>query len=133
MPQRFTLEEAEALLPQLIPLVTRMQELKRSYDELLQSAATLGKKARTNGHPPSGEDNPGRQQLETVTNELNGVIEQITSHGCEVKDLAMGLLDFRTMHEGREVYLCWKAGEPRIEWWHDIETGLAGRQPLARD
>lgn len=133
MPQRFTLEEAEALLPRLIPLVSRMQELKARYDNLLQAVSTAAGNARTNGHPPATATAATKQQLEATTTELNAVIEEITSHGCEVKDISLGLLDFRTLHEGRDVYLCWKAGEPRIEWWHEIETGLAGRRPLDRD
>jgi hypothetical protein len=131
MPQRFTLEDAESLLPRLIPLVTRMQQLKAAYDELLHSVAALAGNVRTNGHPrPENPD--ARQQLEATSTELNGVLEQITSHGCEVKDLSLGLLDFLSLQDGREVYLCWQAGEPRIEWWHEVNTGFASRQPLER-
>lgn len=132
MPQRFTLEEAEALLPKLIPLVAQMQELKQKYDSLIESLSATGATVQTNGNPAAHGQHASRQALEAVTTDLNAIVEEISSHGCEVKDLGLGLLDFRSLHDGREVYLCWKAGEPRIEWWHDLNTGFASRQPLAR-
>ena len=49
---------------------------------------------------------------------------------CELKDIEQGLIDFRTEREGREVYLCWKLGEPDIRWWHELDAGFAGRRPL---
>lgn len=130
MPRLFTLEEAEALLPRLAPLVTRMQELKATYDQLMEAAVAYGQTARTNGNPPAAPLD--REQFEAVTSEINAAIEEITSHGCEVKDLNMGLLDFRSELDGREVNLCWKLGEPRIEWWHELHSGFASRQPLER-
>jgi hypothetical protein len=49
--------------------------------------------------------------------------------GVEVKS-ADGLVDFRSLHAGRVVYLCWQWNEPEIAWWHDLEAGYAGRQPV---
>ena len=56
--------------------------------------------------------------------------ENIHALGVEIKDLDRGLCDFPALREGRVVYLCWVFGEDDIEWWHDIEAGFAGRQPL---
>jgi hypothetical protein len=50
-----------------------------------------------------------------------------------LKDLDTGLIDFPTLRDGREVYLCWQLGEPHIAWWHEIETGFSGRLPLDDD
>jgi hypothetical protein len=133
MPQRFTLEEAEALLPRLIPLVAQMQELKQKYDSIIESLGATDARVQTNGNPAAHGGEASRQALESVTGELNSVVEEISSHGCEVKDLSLGLLDFRSLRDGREVYLCWKAGEPRIEWWHHLDTGFASRQPISRE
>lgn len=132
MPQTFTVQEAEALLPQLKPLVTRMQELKARYDQILEPATVQSEKVKGNGNPASAGATVDRDAVQSITNEINAVVEEIRSHGCEVKDLNLGLLDFPTIMEGREVYLCWKAGEPRIEWWHELHTGYASRQRLAR-
>ena len=57
-------------------------------------------------------------------------LDQLAEWGIELKDLSTGLVDFPAMREGRVVYLCWRLGELQIAFWHDIETGFAGRQPL---
>jgi hypothetical protein len=62
--------------------------------------------------------------------EVNSLIERVQEMACELKDIEQGLIDFRTEREGREVYLCWKLGEPDIRWWHELDAGFAGRRPL---
>jgi len=57
-------------------------------------------------------------------------VERVQSYGCQLKDMEMGLIDFPAIRDGREVYLCWKLGEEQIGYWHDVEAGYAGRQPL---
>jgi hypothetical protein len=61
---------------------------------------------------------------------LDALLHKIQDMGIEVKDLTIGLIDFVAMHDGREVYLCWKYGEDSIQFWHEIETGFSGRQPI---
>ena len=55
---------------------------------------------------------------------------RIRTHGCIIKDLNNGLIDFLSTRDGREVYLCWRFGEPRVEFYHDLNTGFKGRQPI---
>jgi hypothetical protein len=50
--------------------------------------------------------------------------------GVEIKDLGTGLVDFRTERDGMVVYLCWRLGEDPIRYWHELDTGFAGRKPL---
>ena len=61
---------------------------------------------------------------------FNASLSFIQELGCELKDLDQGLIDFPSYRDGKLVYLCWKRGEPRVEFWHDIEAGFAGRQRL---
>jgi hypothetical protein len=84
---------------------------------------------RTNGHL-AGMIPAGPGGLQKTAEQINGLVERINDMGCELKDADMGLLDFRTLMDGREVYLCWKLGEEHVAYWHDMETGFAGRQPL---
>ncbi|MBO0778384.1 MAG: DUF2203 domain-containing protein, partial [Ktedonobacteraceae bacterium] len=63
------------------------------------------------------------QQLQAATEELQAL-------GCELKDPGTGLVDFLSLRDGQEVYLCWRLGEERILYWHPLHTGIAGRQPL---
>jgi hypothetical protein len=68
--------------------------------------------------------------MEEMQTEMNAGIAKVQGMGIEVKDLAIGLIDFRSIREGREVYLCWKLGEEHVSYWHELDTGYAGRQPL---
>ncbi len=61
---------------------------------------------------------------------LDALIHQILDTGTQIKDINSGLLDFPAMRNGREVYLCWKYGEDDIAFWHEVEAGFAGRQPI---
>jgi hypothetical protein len=61
---------------------------------------------------------------------LQSLVSEIGAEGCEIKDLEGGLIDFPTIWEGREVFLCWKLGEPEVGHWHEIDDGFAGRQSL---
>jgi len=130
MASLFTQEEAEALLPQLVPLITQLQELKRKHDLLQEKDDGLGRRFQSNGHGLDDERQRLRQDVASTAEAMNSLIERITSFGCEVKDLSLGLLDFRTVLDGEEVYLCWKSGEPRIEWWHDLNAGYSSRKRL---
>ena len=61
---------------------------------------------------------------------LNALLAEINGFGCELKGLGEGLIDFPSKREGRTVYLCWKLGEERIAYWHELDTGFASREPL---
>lgn len=61
---------------------------------------------------------------------IERLIHQIQSFGCVIKDINAGLLDFLADRNGRDVYLCWRYGEPRIEFYHDLHAGFNGRQPI---
>ena len=129
-PRRFRLEEAEGLLPRLTRLLEEMRERKLEHDRLRRSAVELESKMRSNGHVLDNELRRVREGIERTAREVNEMIDQVHELGCEMKDIEMGLVDFRTEMEGREVYLCWKLGEERIRWWHELEAGFASRQPL---
>ena len=130
--RHFTLEEALALLPRLTELlttlVTRRREVQEAEREL---AARYQQRVRGNGHARGGEELARLQaQIESGLQAIKADIAAVQALGCEVKDLDQGLVDFPALREGREIYLCWRLGEPTIAWWHDRETGFAGRQPL---
>ena len=129
-PQYFTLNEANALLSRLSDLLLQMQESKAKHDQLREKATEYVHRMSSNGHVIEMELNETRQELTKATAELNSLIERGRELGCEVKDIDQGLVDFRTERDGREVYLCWKLGEPDVRWWHELDTGFAGRRPL---
>ncbi len=124
MPKTFTLEEANAYIPQLEQLLAEMQSIR---EQLVAEAPVLENvlsSAGGNGGSKAASEYLMRLQRFSA---LNMMIADI---GCELKDLGLGLVDFPSYRDGILVYLCWKSGEPRIEYWHDIDAGFAGRQPL---
>ena len=129
-PRQFTRNEAEELLPRLTQLLEEMRERRREYNRFAAQAGELSDKMRGNGQLAQAGLKGAQEGVEQALAALNGLGEQINELGCELKDIDQGLIDFRTEVDGREVYLCWKLGEERIEWWHELDTGFAGRQPL---
>jgi hypothetical protein len=131
MAKTFTLEEATALLPTIRPILERIITLRARLERTERDIVSLHWKARTNGHADHqgsfGEGNTARTDLMA---EINAELVKIHELGVELKDPALGLIDFPSMREGRIVYLCWRLGERAIEYWHETDTGFAGRQPL---
>ena len=130
MPRRFSREEADALLPQIAPLLTQIRDLNRKNDETRSAVNALQGTLKSNGHSLDVEMARLSQALQSTGAAINELIERVAGVGAEVKDLEMGLVDFRSERDGREVYLCWKLGEERVSFWHDLNTGYASRQPL---
>ena len=122
----FTLEEANSLLPSVQPIVRSIQRSHRRVRSF-QNAAKLAADAAENG----GGGMPKGAQYARLLIDLSQLAGQLEGLGVQLKDYANGLIDFPSMREGRVVLLCWKADEgDQLEWWHDVEAGFAGRQPL---
>ena len=131
MPRYFTRESAAALLPRIEPLLREIQALRAEQAASTQSAADLGERVKSNGHLPHTSTDEASAISAQVREHIATRLEQINALGVLVKDLDTGLIDFPTLRDGHEVYLCWRLGEgERIQWWHEIEDGFAGRQPL---
>ncbi len=119
----YNVDEANGLIPKLKPLLER---IRKTQEELAKdkTVAAVREKAAQNGGGL-----PGRQ-LSTLTKTLEADMRQLEEWGIVLRDPAIGLIDFLHKREGETVFLCWKLGEPRVEWWHPLETGIAGRQRL---
>ncbi|MBI4494117.1 MAG: DUF2203 domain-containing protein [Chloroflexi bacterium] len=132
MDKLFTREEAEGLLPELIPILEQLRTLRRELESLQRDLVALHWQARGNGKvsPNGGTLEQKQTQCEEVQRRIQHELQRIHQRGVEVKDLELGLIDFRALREGRVVYLCWRLGEDRLRFWHDLDAGYAGRQPL---
>ena len=127
----FTLEEATALLDQLREHVLAMQACKREIDVVRDRLSGAAERSSGNGHvQDEAELGSDRRRAEALVDDLNQHLAAINEAGVEMKDVDQGLLDFPSERDGRVVFLCWKLGEDRIAWWHDVDAGFAGRQPL---
>ena len=132
-PRQFTLAEAESLLPRLTELMLELRVRKAEYDRFMRQVEELGQTMRGNGHFVDAGLKEAQAGLEQAAEGVNSLAEEVQEMGCELKGIEEGLIDFRAEMDGREVYLCWKFGEGRIDWWHELDTGFAGRQPLSRE
>ncbi len=130
----FDRDEAEELLPIIEPCLEQAREGKRKMDGLDQEISQAAAKIMVLGGsvPPYAELAKKRAESEQSKAKLAEALNKIQETGCIVKDLELGLVDFPSLLEGEEVYLCWKLGEERIGYWHGIHEGFAGRKPLDR-
>jgi hypothetical protein len=121
--KHYTREEARALLPQIRDWLRELADRRERLAQHDQAVAHLMK---------SGEDRGGA----TVNNclrelaAIKAILREFDTREIQIKDLDRGLIDFPALREGREVFLCWELGENDIEYWHDLDTGYAGREPL---
>jgi hypothetical protein len=128
----FTLEEAQTLLPVIESLLNRAMEAKQAAEELQEEAGAVARRILVSGglHVDIGAAQKRKITLEALVQRAGDALEEITASGVQVKDLDTGLLDFPCLLDGETVLLCWKRGEPRIAFWHRVEDGFAGRQPI---
>lgn len=120
--QYFTVEEANALLPKIEPvlgeLLERRARIVRSRNEVMSFLE-------------SGDSDVGGREASELVQEfikMERLILKIRSHNVILKDLNVGLIDFPSQRDGREIYLCWRYGEPRVDFFHDLHTGFNSRK-----
>lgn len=124
MSRYFTFQEANEMLNSIRPLMDELQEIRQAILKNQPEAWPAIEKATGNG---------GNRALSNMVQDfekLDALVHQIQDTGVLIKDINLGLLDFPALREGREVYLCWQYGEGEIAFWHEIDAGFAGRQPI---
>jgi hypothetical protein len=121
--RHFTREEANALLPQLTTMLTQLREAK---DELTDTEAH---EALSEAAPSNGGGDEGKQ-VGVAFLEVRRLLDTIEQAGIVLRDIDRGLIDFPAVLDAREIYLCWELGEDEVAFWHDLETGFGGREPL---
>ena len=121
--RRYSLEDANAALPRVAEL---LQTLRSASERL---GDTEAREALGEAAPGNGGGEPGRHVSEAFI-ELRDAMAELREGEIVLRDLGRGLVDFPSMREGEEIYLCWEEGEPEIGFWHEPEAGFAGRRPL---
>jgi hypothetical protein len=127
----FTIEQANAMLPLVRAITTDLASLAKDVVERRHRLALLtsGRDLKQ-GDPYSDELATMEADLERDASRLQEYVDELRELGVEPKGAVEGLVDFPCMLEGRLVLLCWRLGEPEVLFWHDLESGFAGRQPL---
>ena len=135
MSHMFTLQEAEEMLPTVERWLRSAMDSKKSATDLEQQMNAFLVRINLHGGiqvdlEKVSEIKSGREHS---VEQLKQALAEIEKSGVLVKDLDVGLLDFPTMLDGSEVYLCWKLGEPSIRFWHSTTEGFAGRKQIDQD
>ena len=135
MPKRFTLPEAERLIPEVDRLLRQALDAKTEYQDAEQVIREFSEHVMMMGGVMVDRDRAltSRARRDDAASRLRESIEAVLETGCLVKDLDIGLVDFPTLLRGVEVYLCWKLGESGIAFWHGVDEGFRGRKPIDQD
>ena len=127
----FELHEAQDEVPWLKETFAAVAPLRETSRRLAAEIAELRQRLGSNGGSDLGRQlETRRDALEKATDEISRLVKTIEERGILIKGVDPGLVDFPSIREGREVYLCWREGESTIRFWHDVDAGFTGRQPL---
>jgi hypothetical protein len=119
----YSVDEANALVPKLKPLLERIRATQEALAKDKTVAAVRERASHNGGGLPA-------RHLSELTRTLERDMSQLQELGIVLRDPTIGLIDFFHQREGETVFLCWKLGEKKVEWWHPVETGIAGREHL---
>ena len=130
-PRHFTLEEANAMLPWLAETFSALMPIREELVQEQERLLVMMRAGRGNGSSSHGmEITELQRKVDRLTEDLQRVAQEISQRGIIVRDIGRWLVDFPSMREGREVYLCWVRGELEIGFWHETDTGFGNRQPI---
>jgi hypothetical protein len=121
--RHFTREEANALLPHLTAMLDQLRDAKGDLTDT-EAHEALSEAAAGNGGGEEGK------QVGVAFLEVRRLLEAIEQSGIVLRDIDRGLVDFPALMDDREIYLCWELGEDEVAYWHELETGYGGREPL---
>ena len=120
--RRFTVQQANSTLPLVKRIVRDIVRTQTEVQQIQGELETL---------TAARELSAAQARLDQAAHRLEDYVDELADIGCILKDYQIGLIDFVGQHERRDVYLCWKLGEETIGYWHEIQSGYAGRQPIA--
>ncbi|HTW65445.1 MAG TPA: DUF2203 domain-containing protein [Bryobacteraceae bacterium] len=132
MPRYFTLAQAEKLLPQVESAIRDAVARKAAFDAVESEWQDFARRVMVTGGMQLDRAQMLQQKArrESAALGVKQAIERVHEFGCLVKDLDSGLVDFPTLFNGQEVYLCWKLGEKGIQFWHGVQEGFRGRKAI---
>ena len=127
----FTVAEANKTLPLVKAIVGDIVRQFHAVNDLkVRLAAVTTEHRRPATDPYSEELAQSQALLDSEESKLGSYVDELHNLGVELKGPDTGLCDFYSLMDGREVYLCWRLGEPEVSHWHELDAGVAGRQPL---
>ncbi len=122
--KNFTVEEANRLLPQVEDWLKQLDLRQEELESTRQALGDIEDKIAGNGGNKKGAPVVAAQF------KFNETVQKLHDIGCVLKNIDVGLLDFPALKDGRQIWLCWKRGEKEIKFWHEMDSGFSGRQPI---
>jgi hypothetical protein len=129
----FTVAEANRMLPLVRAVVGDITQLAQELTERQQRLRRLqgdDEDKQRPGDVYQEEIESIRAELDRGQERMGELVAELTQLGIELKDFFTGLIDFPCWMGNREVYLCWRHGEPEVGHWHELDAGFAGRQKI---
>lgn len=127
--QYFTVEQANRTLPLVRKIVEDVVRQHKRWRETIMELDLVSSAARPDESRGRAEEL--EHQALSLARELDGYQRELEELGIQLKDRRLGLVDFPSEMSGRTVLLCWRLGEQEVQFWHEIDAGYAGRQPLS--
>jgi hypothetical protein len=127
--QLFTVEQANRTLPLVRKIVADIVSLHQRWRQTIVALDDVALAQRANEPNQRGEQL--EREAQALAREIDECQRELESLGILLKDRRQGLVDFPTLMGGRRVLLCWRLGEPEIQFWHEEDAGFPGRQPLS--
>lgn len=127
----FTVADANTMLPWLREVVREMLHVQGQMNAITERIRILGEQTKGNGGGAVGIELARRQEeFKKLSDAMESLVKRAEEKGCILRDVEKSIIDFPSLRDGREVYLCWRLGEDKVNFWHEMDKGLAGRQPL---
>jgi hypothetical protein len=127
--QLFTVDHANRTLPLVRRIVEDVVRSHRRWQEAIVELDLLVSGVRAD--QPDVRAAALEREIQSIASDIDQFQAELESLGIQLKDRRIGLIDFPSEMDGRTVLLCWRLGEPSVQYWHDEQTGYAGRQPLS--
>ncbi len=127
--QLFTVEQANRTLPLVRKIVEDVVQQHRRWREAILELDLVASSLRADD--PGDRATTLERAVQALAREIDGYKREIEDLGIQLKDPRLGLVDFPSEMGGRTVLLCWRLGEPEVQYWHEVDSGYAGRQPLS--
>jgi hypothetical protein len=129
MSNPFTVEQANRTLPLVRRIVEDIVREHARWQEQVREFEIAA--AGDRGAAPNESAERLQREAQATAAEIDGFVRELEELGVEFKGFDLGLVDFPARMDGRTVYLCWRLGEPSVQFWHEVDAGYAGRRPLA--
>ncbi len=142
MTRFYDIDEANDQLPEVEGILSALrdqrEELIKLRDEALERSESVEAAAGDVARSPGGDiptDNADirvlRLRMQGVVDRMQAGVARLVELSITLRDIETGLIDFPALVNGRPVWLCWRLGEDRVDWWHELSTGFSGRQRLS--